>query len=226
MKSLKFFLFLLVSFSSMIYGNGDGDENGDHFFAQDSKLVNTLSKNQLRLVVLCNFQSSNNVADIVTSTISPGYALTTEGLTQLQEAIPVLSQQNISRIYTSPAFRTQETISLLGATLNLQPNELIVDSRLATQNFGTADGENYNVYKASYSSEEDMLEGKPSQGESGHSVYSRTDDFLQSLSYLQNQTVLIVTHAFNYCHVSKALTGKYGAIPMPGTYHIYDFNNP
>jgi broad specificity phosphatase PhoE len=194
-------------------------------FERDIELVSAFKANNLKIIVLCNFQGSNNVQDIVTASRSPGYELTNLGISMLQDTLPGLRKEHISHIYTAPSFRAQQATNLLGKGLNLLPNQLSVDSRLGMQNFGSADGEDYDDYKARFAGLEDMLENTPPNGESGYSVFTRTDDFLNSLSSLENQTVLVVTHAFNFCHITKIITGKYGTVPAPGTYVIYDFHN-
>jgi broad specificity phosphatase PhoE len=214
MKLLKTFFLMIFSFWSTVYGG---------CFDQDKTLVNELSASNVRLVVLNNFESTNNVLDIVTSSLSPAYALTSDGLNGLQASIPDLASQNISFIYASPAFRTQQSTNILGTAFNLTPNQLIIDSRLGTQAFGVDEGMDYNAYKASYASEIDMLEGVPPEGESGCSVYERTRQFLYSLTSQQNKTVLIITQTFNYCHISNILTGSYGPLPSSGTYTVYTF---
>ena len=193
-------------------------------FEKNERLVEVLKQNNIRIVVLCNFQGTNNVMDIVTSSRSPLYELTSYGLALLTDTIPVLEVENISHIYSNPAFRAEQTASLLGKAFRLLPEQVSIDSRLSMQSFGAAEGEDYDAYKARFTSQVDMLEGMPENGESGTAVFNRLQDFLISLEILQNQTVLIITHAFNYCHMSKCLTGKYGNIPSPGTFKVYDFN--
>lgn len=217
MRSLSSLFLLFMSICSVVFGSD---------FQKNTELINALTQNNVRLIVLCNYQGTNNVLDIVTSSHSPGYELTIKGLRDLNNAIPALSILNISHIYTAPAFRTQQTTNLIGKAFQLPPNHLHVDSRLKMQNFGDAEGIDYDLYKQLFSGLEDMLEGTPNNGESGLSVFNRVQDFLFSLTGLQNQTVLIVTHAFNYCHIAKCLKGKFGDVPSPGKRAVYDFNNP
>lgn len=198
---------------------------GVNGFEKNQELVDTFNFNNLKIIVLCNFQGSNNVSDIITSSRSPGYELTNAGLSMLQDVIPVLRDQHINYIYTSPVFRAQQTTNLLGKALNMVPDQLLIDGRLGMQNFGSAEGENYDVYKSRFTGLQDMLEDKPPNGEAGTDVHARTEEFLTSLNTLENQTVVVITHAFNFCHISKILTGKYGNVPSPGTYLIYDFND-
>jgi len=174
--------------------------------------------------VLCNFQGTNNVLDIVTSSRSPSYELTAYGLAKFQDTIPLLQSQNITHIYTAPAFRAQQTTNLLGKALSLQPDQLSLEPRLGMQNFGSAEGIDYDIYKQNFISQQDMFENTPPDGEAGQAVFDRTEAFLTSLKDKENETVMIITHAFNFCHISKCLSGKYGNFPQAGTVVIYDFS--
>lgn len=214
-KTIKLFLLFMSIFSTIVAKD----------FQKNTQLVDTFKCNNLRIVVLCSFQGTNNVLDIVTSSPSPGYALTHYGIAMLIDSLSVLAPLNITHIYSSPTFRTQQSTSLIGNGLGLDPSQLSIDVRLAIQNFGSAEGEDYDLYKARFTSEQDMFENTPENGESGLSVFNRTESFLSSLDSLQNQTILIVTHGFNFCHISKCLTGKYKNVPPTGTFVIYDFKN-
>lgn len=193
-------------------------------FETNTDLINKLKTNNVRLVVLCNFQGVNNVLDIVTSSRSPGYELTSAGLAALNDTIPLLETQNIAAIFTAPAFRAQQSTNFLGKAFGLTVDKMTPDTRLGMQNFGTAEGYDYDIYKTLFSSLENMFEGTPPGGESGLSVFNRAQSFLTDIAKFQNQTILVITHAFNYCHISKCLTGKFNQVPAPGTYVIYDFN--
>jgi broad specificity phosphatase PhoE len=215
MRKLRFLLPLFCFLSSVIFASD---------FQKNNELVKALEKNQVRLIVLCNFQSTNNVLNIVTANLSSDHELTCEGRAALMGSIPALSEQNISHIYAAPAFSVQQMAAILKQELHLAECQLSVEPRLAMQNFGMAEGENYNLYKKRFGSFQNMLEKTPPDGESGLSVFKRTEDFLWSLASLQNQSVLLITHSFNYCHISKCLTGQYGKLPLKGMFVIYDFN--
>lgn len=213
-KILGIFFALCISLFSTIQAD----------FKMNSDLINKLKKNNVRLVVLCNFEGTNNVLNIVTSTRSPGHELTSAGLAALNDTIPLLETQHITAICTAPAFRAQQSANLLGKAFGLTVNKIIPDNRLGMQNFGTAEGDDYDAYKTLFTSLEDMLENTPPGGESGRSVFNRAQAFLEDVAKFQNQTILVITHAFNYCHISKCLTGQFNQVPAPGIYFIYDFN--
>lgn len=194
-------------------------------FGLNTELVEALKAKNIKLVVLCNFPGTNNLLGIVTSSDSPGYELTANGISMLNEAVSILKRENVNYIFTAPTFRAQQATNLFGKAFGLPVNRLVIDNRLAMQNFGSADGEDFDVYKARFSSFQDMLENIPPNGEAGQSVFDRTEEFLFSLTDYENQNILIITHAFNYCHISKSLTGKFGPLPFSGKFTIYDSRN-
>lgn len=195
-------------------------------FKKNNDLIKTFRANKLRIITLYTFESTHNVLDIVSSSRSPGYCLTAKGQQDLQNSIPVLGSQDLSAIYTALTFRAQQTANLLGIGLSLPPSALKVDSRLGVQNLGDYDGMDFNVYKSHFGATADLLQGTPPNGESGCSVYNRVLAFLQTLTTLNNQTVLVVSHAFNFCHFSKILTGQFQQLPSPGDFRVYDFTIP
>jgi broad specificity phosphatase PhoE len=193
-------------------------------FQQNHQIVRKLQKNNVRLIVLCNFESSDQALGIVTSSRSPAYELTERGIHKLEESVPALLTLNISHIYTSLNFSALQTTCLLGKALELRPFQLFPDPRLVVQDLKCLNGMSYSHYKHLFCSKLDMLESVLPGCEAGITVFNRTQNFLIHLTELENQTVLVVCHAFNFCHFSKCLTGDYGPLPLPGTFAIYDFS--
>ncbi|HEV8051173.1 MAG TPA: histidine phosphatase family protein [Parachlamydiaceae bacterium] len=215
MKLVATLFILFTSLFSGVYGEG---------FKKNTALVDALKAKNIRLVVLCNFRGTNNIEDIITSSNSPAYEITSSGLQLLDDTAPILAKYDISHIYVSMEFRVQQTANLLGKALGLAPDQLSLDPRLRMQHFGNAEGEDYDLYKARFDSKKEMLESAPKNGEAGIKVFKRTQDFLLTLKNLnEGETVLIVTHAFNFCHIAKCLTGKYNQVVSPGTFVVYDF---
>jgi broad specificity phosphatase PhoE len=217
MKVFNSLLVFLITLNSLIYGD---------CFQKNDELIETFRSNDLKIIVLYTYESTHNVLDIVTSSRSPGFCLTAKGQQDLQDSVPVLSTQNITSIYTALTFRAQQATNLLGIALSLQPAALKIDSRLGVQNLGDYSGMDFNMYKIRFGSVANLLQGTPPNGESGCALYTRTNEFLESLAGLQNQTVLVVTHAFNFAHISKILTGQFETLPSPGDFRVYDFTIP
>lgn len=191
---------------------------------KDEALIAKLKAQQIRLIICRHPQSVNNGQNIISSSISPGYSLTSRGFQQLAGLVQILLTQGIEVIYTSPLYRTLQTTQYFGELLSLKPEQLIVDERLKCQNFGIYEKMNFNDYRRLYPSRKAMIEAHPPEGEAGLDVLARTSDFLWSIANGNEKTVLIVTHAFNFCHIRMCLKGEYKPLPLSGTYNIYDFS--
>ena len=57
-----------------------------------------------------------------------------------------------------------------------------------------------------------MLEGNAPGGEPGQCVFQRSREFLWRIANKSEKTILVVTHAFNLCHINMCLTGEFGAL--------------
>lgn len=222
MNMQKIRSFLLFFLGLLCFNTGFADES---IFQMDQDLVNKLRDNKVRLIVMRQAEANNNTKKIVTSERTPGFCLTTKGHMQLYKLAPFFSAQNVSKIFTSPLYRCLQSTQMLGDQLDLPIDNLVVDDRLAIQNFGLYERYHYNIYNGFFSSLTDMLEAELPYMESGVQVFRRTNDFLWHVAdNVFDKTILIMTHAFNYCHISKCLTDEYGKLPHPGDYEIYDFS--
>jgi broad specificity phosphatase PhoE len=210
----------LIKFTLIAVIMGIFSLNGAEF-TQDPNLVAALQGK--KLIVIRQAESLNNQLGIVTSSKSPGYALTRWGKTLSKETAKGLSHKNVTILYTSPVYRAMQSAEIYGIYLNLPPQKLIPDAHLTVQEFGSYETQDFDAYKSLFSSFEAMLEGNAPGGEPGSSVFSRTKDFLCSLAGTPDQTILIITHAFNFCHIRMALTGQFGDLPAPGEHIIYDY---
>ncbi len=214
------FKWISYLFLSLLLQTASADE-----FMQDVDLVAKLQENHVRLIVVRQGEAINNAKKIVSSSLSPGYSLTRRGLQQVERMKELFQHEPVSKIFTSPLYRCLQNTQILGASLNLTPDALIVDSRLVIQNFGENERTSYNDYEESFKSKKEMLEAAREGIESGKSVYDRTRDLLwQIANFSENTTIMLITHAFNYCHISKILTGEYGRFPAVAEHIIYDFN--
>jgi broad specificity phosphatase PhoE len=214
-KHFKLFLFIFIlGIFSNVYG---------HLFEFDDELVEKMKLEKKYLIVQRHFESSNNLLDIVTSNPSPGYALTPAGHQQATIEGEELSQIGISAIYTSPIYRCLQSSELLGKILQLAPNQIYVDPLLTIQSFGNFNGVDYDLYKDQFGSFEAMLTGSINGVEPGSEVFERSRQFLWKIASSDQNVILIVTHAFNICHMNMSLKGELGPLIAPGEYLIYDF---
>ena len=90
--------------------------------------------------------------------------------------------------------------------LKLPYNKVIVDDRLREQDVGIFENHTYLEYEAYFSSPEDRFILAAPQGESGSEVLARTQELLLKIAVDHpNETVLLVTHAYNCCHINLSL---------------------
>lgn len=212
---------------------------------QDFDLIEQLSKNNIRLIVMRHGQSQNNVWDFLTSSTSPGLHLTSKGEEQVATSSRnLLSEAKVDWIYTSPVYRTLQTAQIAGTVLNVPYNRNVVDNRLKEQFFGDFEYSKFENYlsviapDSEYGNnnlselhfctappEEVYIYGAPN-GETGAEVFARTRDLLWSIAENHNnETVMLVTHGFNWAHIGKCLTGSYAELPYNAQYIIYDYKN-
>lgn len=210
-------LFAALICTSKMYGEG--------VFQKDASLVEQLQKNKIRLIVMRHSESLNNRLNIISSIDSPINCLTASGIQETWNVALNLFPEGINAIYTSPLIGSVETALIVGNLLQIPPEQIQTDDGLIAQNFGTFEGFSFNDYSTLFPSFQSMLKGDPPGGEPGSTVFERSSNFLWQISLNPQNTVLIVTHAFNYCHISMCLTGAFGPFPEHGRYIVYDFSS-
>lgn len=221
MQKIKFFLMFFLGICCFFSENVEGI-----LFEKDVPLVNKLKENKVRLIVMRQAEANNNTKKIITSARTPGFCLTSKGHKQINDLLPLYLTKDIIKIFTSPLYRCLQSTQLFGEGLDLPIDNLVVDDRLVIQEFGIYERYSYKVYDAMFPTVPSMLEAELEGMESGASVFERTNSFLWHIATnVVDKTVLIVTHAFNYCHISKCLTNSYGRLPYPGSYAIYDYSD-
>jgi len=209
-KALKFLIALLMIVTPLAAD-----------FEMDPNLINALTNK--KIIVIRQSESTNNIQDIVTSSSSPGYHLTPLGRSIIQSQLQEIKGIPLDKVFCSPLYRALQTAEIVGKVFKLTPDQLIPDYHLTMQNFGVFEGYDFDEYKQLFSSQEEMLEGNAAGGELGSLVFERTKSFLYNLSELTETTFLVITHAFNFCHIRMCLTGNYGLLPGPGEMQIFDF---
>lgn len=105
--------------------------------------------------------------------------LNRHGISQVLEALPLLQQQTISAIYTSPLTRALQTASIISYFLELP---LFVVANLQERNFGLMEGKRKPHYQKKFFP----------KGEALHIFKNRT---LQSLKKIRHDKALIVAHS-------------------------------
>lgn len=105
--------------------------------------------------------------------------LNKHGISQILEILPLLQQQSISAIYTSPLTRALQTASIISYFLELP---LFVVANLQERNFGLMEGKRKPHYQKRFFP----------KGEAPHIFKNRT---LQSLKEIKHDKSLIVAHS-------------------------------
>lgn len=220
MQKIKTIFFFLIGLCLTIKAFADD-------FKKDQDLVDQLKAKHIKLIIVRQGEASNNSEVIISSSTSPGYFLTGNGIQQVIDLENELRSQAITKIFTSPLFRCLQTTQMFGVWFELPHENLIVDDRLVIQGFGNYEGMGYHSYEKLFPSKNAMLESDLNSAESGFSVYQRSLDFLWNIAdNYEEETILVVTHAFNCCHIKKCLTGCFGKLPVAATYTVYDYTTP
>lgn len=219
LHNIKFWglCFLLLSCFSMAQASCE--------FEKDELLVEKIKENQIRIIALRHQESLNNFQDIVTSSRSPGYSLTSAGLEEVRAVSEELKRFAIEILYTSPLYRSLQASEIIGSILAFTPEKMVTQELLAIQKFGSYEGRIFEDYESLFPSFTDMLEGNAPGGEKGIRVFNRTRKALWALVDGPEKNVLIVTHAFNICHIRMCLTGSFGDLPQMGEYVVFDSSN-
>lgn len=161
-------------------------------------------------------ESENNVADILSSTITDGYPLTAKGREQVAaQAEKLAKEERIDAIIASPLLRTYETAEIVAKKVEAP---LFKDARLKEPFFGDFEGKSFKAYAAK--SKSHKLEDV--NGESSASIRKRTGELIQEVdSKYKGKTVLLVTHSFTMVQIFKYLK-KELHFPMAAEYFILE----
>lgn len=194
--------------------------------SQEPNILELLTQSNLRIIVMRHGEALHNLKHLMTSTKSPGIYLTEKGIDQVQNSAIQLFQERVDCIYVSPVYRTMQTAQIVGQILQIPYRKILVEEDLREQYFGTFEDHTYHEYEAYFSESGDEFIYAVPGGESGAELFFRTNEFLSRIAKNhQNETILLVTHGYNCCQISKCLTGSYAAVPEKAEYQIYDFTN-
>lgn len=185
-----------------------------------------LPLNATEIYVLRHGQSEHNLQHLMSS--SSAHTLTDRGQEQIvKSAKEIASLAKIDYIISSPLLRTRQTAQIAAKCLGIDVEDIIIDARLREQYFGSFEGKTYDEYSAQFGDQNDeFILGAP-DGESGREVYIRIQGFLQELEAkreYEGKNILIVTHAYPVCQISKYFTGKYDEVPETGSWVHFSMN--
>jgi len=176
------------------------------------------SLNSTEIYVLRHGQAEHNIQHLMSSVAD--VSLTEKGKLQVQASAEALAEKaSIDLIFCSPLERTQQTAAIAANALGYPVDSIIIDYRLREQYYGSYEWKPYEEYVAQFTKKDhEFILGAP-DGEWGSELYERIAEFLDNL--LENpdywdKNILIVTHAYPLCQISKYFTGRYDEIPQTG----------
>ena len=159
-------------------------------------LKNQTKKSGNQYFVMRHGAASHMEQGIFTSDPTAPFSLTEEGKAQTAAAAKNLSDNTITRIYTSPFVRCKETAVLMARELGLPESVIIEDARLGELNFGIYSGKSMQEYSAFEDAAADWFTATPEGGESQENAKIRFGEFLYEIEKSDAKgNVLIVTHA-------------------------------
>lgn len=140
------------------------------------------------IIMIRHGQSEDNVQKIYSRDDT---SLTDQGIKQVKETKKLLKNFNFHKIYYSPLRRTVETLETLGLTGT-------EDLRIKEINFGIFTGKTFEEIQVDFPDEtrvwiDDTQNYIIPNGESLLDVYKRVVEFLEKISKL-NENVLLITH--------------------------------
>lgn len=192
---------------------------------KDIELIDLLKQKNIQLIVIRHGEALHNLSHLMCSNRSPAVCLTETGISQIETAADLLSQENINFIYVSPVYRTLQTAQIIAMTLKIPFQKVCVEEDLREQPVGIFENRTYEEYEGYFTSTNDLFTLGAPEGETGEELFLRSRLLLWRVATKHfNETILLVTHAYNCCQIHKCLTDAYGDLPGRGEFRKYNFN--
>jgi isoleucyl-tRNA synthetase len=135
------------------------------------------------------------------------YHLTEEGKNEVSKSAHMLHENKITKIFCSPLIRTKETARITAEHIGINPDQIIVDTRLREYDFGDLEGMSYSDF-AKYRDENLDAYDEKFGGSSLLETKKRFGEFLYEIeSKYQNENILIVTHGIFFETTPAVLEG-------------------
>jgi len=148
-----------------------------------------------RYFVMRHGEGEHNTADVINGGDRNRYPLTEKGRSQAAKAGSELVHKNITRIFTSPFLRSQETAKIIAKQIKLPESSIITDERLREFNFGDLEGTSCEDFLKFRSEHMSSCDCETPNGESYQMARQRFGEFLYEIeSTLEKQGILIVSH--------------------------------
>ena len=137
--------------------------------------------------------TENNLKRIITSVRDSSIGLNDTGRAEISASAKKLKESGVTRIYTSPFKRTQESAAIVAEELGIRVESIQTDERLSEFNFGELNEELLEVF-TEYRKAHGYDVPVPG-GESDQDAKRRFGSFLYEIEKThQNEVILIVTH--------------------------------
>lgn len=165
-------------------------------FGSLAELQEYVPKSGNQYFVMRHCEAEHNVQDIVSSNVDSKFALTDKGKGECSEVAEQLKGKKITKIYTSPFFRCQETARLVAEELGLDSDMIVTDDRLGERTFGVFSDKPISEYLEWKNETKDWYNEAPEGGESHKDVKRRLGDFLYDIETKEKgENILFVAHA-------------------------------
>lgn len=153
-------------------------------------------------------EAESNAQNVVSCDPHASYSLTARGKEQVKAAAENMLPVGITRIYSSPCVRTQESAKVVAEALGLPADAVVTDARLNELDFGDFNGKSFDDFMA-YKEEHMRDYGvRLPNGESYLDVKRRVGEFLYDIeSTLRKERILIVTHGVGLETIGAAAQG-------------------
>ncbi|MDP1707397.1 MAG: class I tRNA ligase family protein [bacterium] len=149
--------------------------------------------------VMRHGEAEHNIANALNGGDRGRYQLTEKGRLQVENAGSVFAKERITKIYTSPFLRSQQTAKIIAEKTGIPEKDIVTDERLRELDFGSFEGTGYQEWlayrKDSMTSCDDHVPG----GESYQDTRERFGEFLYELETTEiKQSILIVSHGIAF----------------------------
>lgn len=179
----------------------------------------------IKIIAMRHGEAKHNLEDKLSSSDSLVWGLTRKGIEEVERSSVKLQKENIDFIISSPIPRAMQTAQIVAHEIGFQVKDVQTDERLKEPSFGDMEGKTYTDFYSLFKSHQEAFALGAPHGETGNEVFNRISECLDELASNPNyddKTVLLVTHGFVICHISKYFLGKFEEIPPYAEYMIFN----
>ncbi len=149
--------------------------------------------------VMRHGEAEHNVADVLNGGDRNRYSLTEKGKSQATVAGTVFAEKKVTRIYSSPFLRSQQTAKIIAKEIGIPESNIVTDERLREMEFGSFEGTSFQEWLAYRKEHMTSCDNRVPNGESYQDTRKRFGDFLYEVeSTKRAETVLIVSHGIAF----------------------------